>query len=319
MAYKGLKILDLSYIYKGGAFNKSYNFEVRPGENEFYHPNAFTMDDFINDYTGKSFIGLGIDQRFNSSTEFFIELLVEGWGQVSIFKAFNSGPNPILFDNIRSDDWYTYILDKYSESVYMIKRGRNPDLQNTIFKLPLKLPYQVKEFNKTEETKAYLIYDKFSGNYTVVYTNKNVSNMLLYLYEIDAAVDCYVKTPGVYNLTFEGKAEICDPTQVYNVQNYCGVNSIITINALQNNSNNSSEMDEKRGRKERDGDGDEKSVVFIVVITVSASLILLIASVIIFKYRCFIHLCKKNTGHTQIENQQYQRTGNDFDVQVDQK
>jgi len=315
MAYKGIKILDLSYIYRGGTFNNSYNFDDRPGESEFYHPNAFTMDDFINDYTGKSFIGLGIDQRFNSSTEFFIELMVEGWGQVSIFKVFNSGPNPILYDNIRSDDWYTYILDKYSESVYLIKRGRNPDLQNTIFKLPLKLPYQVKDFNKTEETKAYLIYDKFSGNYTVVYTNKNVSNMLLYLYEIDAAVDCYVNTPGVYNLSFEGKAEICDPTQAYNVQNYCGVNSIVTINALPSNNSN---IDEKRPKRDKDGD-DDTPVLAIVVIIISSALLILIASVIIFKYRCFIHLCNKKTGHTQLENQQYQRTGNDFDVQVDQK
>ena len=314
MAYKGIKILDLSYIYRNGTFNKSYNFDDRPGENEFYHPNAFTMDDFINDYTGKSFIGLGIDQRFNSSYEFFVELLVEGWGQVSLFKTFNSGQKPIIYDNIRSDDWYTYILDKNSESVILIKRGRNPELQNTIFRLPLKLSYQVKEFNKTEETKAYLIYDKFSGNYTVVYTNKNVSNMLLYLYEIDAAVDCFIITPGVYNLTFKGKAEICDPVQVYDVQNYCEINSVVTINALTGNTSNIKMKDH-----DRDHDDEDTPVLAIVIIIISASLFLLIASIIIFKYRCFIHLCKKKTGHTQIENQQYQRTGNDFDVQVDQK
>ena len=313
MPYQGLKILDLSYInVNKTGFNSSYLNAVISTTSEFFHPYVFTMDEFANDFTGQRFVGLAIDQTLNFAKvpEFFIELLLEGNGKISIFKIFNSGPSPITYDNIRSDDWYTYLLDKTSLSVFMIKRGRLPNLPNKIYKLPVNVPdtYRV-NFNTNELTKLYLVFENQSGNYSVVFTNSNITTVLSYIYEIQADLDCMINEPGNYNLAFSGMAEVCskDTKDVfYDVNNYCAINSLIKVNASIGDNSNTSTFYFPNNKNNNTG--------LLILVSIIGIIILISILIIIFKFKCFCHLCRKEK-----KPEDYEKTNNNFEMQVDQK
>jgi hypothetical protein len=192
-----------------------------------------------------------------------------------------------------------------------------PNIPNTIFKLPLKYDYQKKNFNDKEETKAYLIYDFASGNYTVIYTNNNTTNMLQYIYEIDAGMDCYLYSPGVYNIVFTGEAEVCDPLKFWDVQNFCAVRSYITINALSSQNATINGSDFYFGRHD---DDHGPPILPIVLGSLFILIICVVAGVIIFKYKCFSHLCKKQDQHPhqQLPKDVHDGTS-EIEVHVDQK
>jgi large-conductance mechanosensitive channel len=120
-----------------------------------------------------------------------------------------------------------------------------------------------------------------------------------------------VNSPGLYNITFNGKAEICDTKLSYAANNYCEVNAFVTVNALVSSSKNQSDF----YFPDREDGG---MIAGIVIGSILGFVILATGLFIAIKYRCFCHMCRKKDGAKAGDNKGvYEKTQNEIEIPTD--
>lgn len=141
-------IINNSTIYAIGENKGMYVINLKSSSNKkiFYrHSHLKQIDMFINPFTGYKFIGV-LTEMQNNNGEFFIEFYIKEETVLRLHKIYSSQKKRAFKTIIRTDNFFSYLLDTSTNSILVLRRGMLnsipfisynissiPEIINTIF------------------------------------------------------------------------------------------------------------------------------------------------------------------------------------------
>ena len=299
----GLKIMNLS--------NLDFNSTPVFSKFEFEHPKINKIDALSNPYNNLTFIGLSLLNN-TANSEFFIELIALDYFYPQFSKTFVSG-EVLYYDDYVTDSFYTYIFDRNSLKMIIIRRARVSTLSES-FNMVLDFSNDVNDVLKVPNANLYLynsvwlIYDYSSTSLFLGISNTHNNNLFLIknLTYYDESLNCDFHKQGNYTFTFTGQAEFCNSSLVKNQMSYCLLNINLLLSVIK--------LD------------DDSFITFYIVLGILLSvLFFFFIFFFCYRYRCSRICFKSNSNQNgqkysnEIKNPKGEIQDEVIEVQIEQK
>lgn len=169
-----------------------------------YHKSMKSIDFFINPFYGNKFIGITMEPS-SSSTELFLELLINDELHPIVNKNIVSSPTRNFLPIYTLDNFFSYFYDVNSNEMFLVRRGLLSSVPFITYKLSLS---NKQEINDTIITISSL-YDTFSDTHII----SLIANETIYIIkDVELAkhnINCTFNKQGIYNVTFIQHGEVC--------------------------------------------------------------------------------------------------------------
>lgn len=212
---KGLFIINLG------------NFEVL--ENFVYeNPYLYKLEFYNNIYFGNKYLGIHAENYESSFQEIYIELLIDNEFSPLANKVFTSKDYFGQGKSVSYDDLFTLVLDSRQKRLILIRKGMINSIPflTYIFDLSSYIKFDM------EKTQFLSLFD--NQNKKVFYSLHTMDLLIAFnINFIDDIINCIFTEPGLFELKFIQKSEICNENLNSNkAKSYCEKNFKFTVEVV---------------------------------------------------------------------------------------
>lgn len=190
---------------------------------QYFHPYVKQMDFTINAITFTKFLGVSF-QNTNEMNDLLFEINIDDEEQPLINKMYTKY-EPIISNNfVTNDFFYTYIFDKSSKKIYMLRRAMINNIPHVINSIDVS-----SIVNNLSDLELVSIFNQSSDINELAFV---VDNFMIFINRIVFPPDrmiCRFNEPGYYNVTLEKFSEACDDSINFNYA-YAYCQSLIYVN-----------------------------------------------------------------------------------------
>lgn len=169
-----------------------------------YHKSMKNIDFFINPFYGNKFIGITMKPS-SSSTELFLELLINDELHPILNKVIVSSSNRYFLPIYTLDNFFSYFYDVNSNEMFLFRRG-------LLSSIPF-ITYKISLFNKEEINDNIVAISSLYDTFTDTHLISLISNETIYVIkDVELAkhnINCTFNKQGIYNVTFIQHGEVC--------------------------------------------------------------------------------------------------------------
>lgn len=232
----------------------------------FSHPSLNKFDLMINPFTGSKYLGIGLSNG-NNVYEFFLEFLIDDEYNPLLNKVFTTN-SLVVYDSFYTvDKFFTYIFDKISKNIIILRRGMINSIPSEVYYLDLSKRIQSEQvtigFNPVSR-----IYDYSKKEFIPWIISRTYTLLIMnIIFPYDNLV-CSFNQGGKYNISMTLIGEVCQQSMESNYQyTSCDKTINFSFNIYGDSSN-------------------DNLGIIISVVSVSGIIFIVLVTFIIFKTKC---------------------------------